>query len=116
MLSPPEYKRALVTTLNKHKRQGHRIVGYGASAKGNTLLNYCGIGPETIDYIVDSTPEKIGKYTPGTHIPVVSPIDYQDDLSTNVDIVVILSPNWSAEILAKIPPGPIVYAGLKRIR
>lgn len=59
-------------TLKKIKEEGRRIVGYGATSKSTTLLNYAKIGPETIDYICDTTPNKINKYTPGTHIPIKS--------------------------------------------
>ena len=55
------------------KLKGKRICGYAASAKSTTALNYCGIDNKYIDYIVDSTKEKIGKFTPGTHIPIKSP-------------------------------------------
>lgn len=58
---------------------GHSIVGYGASAKGNVLLNYCDIGSEEIDYIVDSMPAKQGTYAPGTNIPVRSPEAFRSD-------------------------------------
>lgn len=61
----------LVALLKKLKKDGKTVAGYGASAKSNTLLNYCGIGTTYIDYIIDKTPYKFGLYTPGTHIPVV---------------------------------------------
>ena len=63
----------LVAILDEAKRSGSRIVGYGASARGNTLLNYYGIGPDTLDYIVDRNPLKQGLYSPGMHIPVEGP-------------------------------------------
>jgi SAM-dependent methyltransferase len=74
-------KEKLVALLRSLKAQGKTIYGYGASAKGNTLLNSCGIGPELLDCVVDLTPYKIGKYTPGSHIPVKSPdqLDKQPD-------------------------------------
>ena len=66
-----EYIRAeLLRLLREIKSAGKKIVGYGAPAKGNTLLNYCGITTELVDYIVDKTLFKHGKFTPGTHIPV----------------------------------------------
>lgn len=61
--------------LKELRYHGKTIHGFGASAKGNTLLNFCRIGPDLLDCIVDTTPHKIGKYTPGTHIPVVAPGD-----------------------------------------
>ena len=62
----------LKITLDELKGQGHRLVGYGATSKSTTLFNYAGIDPETIEYICDTTPTKIGHFTPGKHIPVVS--------------------------------------------
>jgi SAM-dependent methyltransferase len=59
--------------LGELKKQNKKIAGYGASAKSNTLLNYCGIGKNYLDYIVDKTPYKYGLYSPGMHIPVISP-------------------------------------------
>ncbi len=61
------------TFLIEAKRAGKRIVGYGAPGKGNTLLNYCGIGTDFLDFTVDRNPYKQGKYTPGTHIPILHP-------------------------------------------
>lgn len=63
-------KRDLVAFLKRLKKQGKTIVGYGASAKGNVLLNYCGINKNIIDYVVDSIPFKQGRFTPGTHLPI----------------------------------------------
>jgi SAM-dependent methyltransferase len=64
-------KYKLISILEELKKEGYSIAGYGASAKSNTLLNYCGIDINYLDYIVDKTPYKIGMFTPGTHIPVV---------------------------------------------
>ena len=68
-----ETKRALLEFLISVKRAGKRVVGYGAPGKGNTLLNYCGIGRDFIDFTVDRNPYKQGKFTPGSHIPILSP-------------------------------------------
>ena len=65
-----ESKRALLTLLIELKRAGKQIVGYGAPGKGNTLLNYCGIRVDFLDYTVDRNPYKHGTFTPGTHIPI----------------------------------------------
>ncbi len=62
----------LALLLNKIKSEGKSIVGIGAPAKGNTLLNFCRIGPELVDYCVEKSDLKIGKYTPGTHIKIVA--------------------------------------------
>jgi SAM-dependent methyltransferase len=76
-------KETLVAKLDRIKSVGGRIAGYGAPAKGNVLLNYCGIGRERLDYLVDSTPYKQGLYAPGSRLPVharehlaVSPVDH----------------------------------------
>lgn len=91
-------KANLTNLLSKLKKEGKIIVGYGASAKGNVLLNYCKITSDTLDYIVDSTPYKQGKYTPGTHIPI-----YPEDklMQNNPDYVLILSWNFIDEIIGK---------------
>ncbi|HET8799441.1 MAG TPA: methyltransferase C-terminal domain-containing protein, partial [Thermoanaerobaculia bacterium] len=61
----------LTTLLFELRRAGHRIAGIGAPAKGMTLLNYCRIGPETLDFVTEKAQLKIGRFTPGTHIPVL---------------------------------------------
>lgn len=91
-------KEDLVTLLTKLKAQGNRIVGYGAPAKGNTLLNYCKIGPDILDYLTDTTPYKQGKYSPGMHIPVVSPDVFHKDPP---DYALMLPWNYQTEILKK---------------
>lgn len=63
----------LRSILSDFKAQGKTVAGYAASAKSSTLLNFCGIGPDLLDYVVDMTPDKIGKFTPGTKIPIISP-------------------------------------------
>ena len=65
-------KYELLTFILREKEQGKRFAAYGAAAKGNTLFNYCGIGKDMIEYVVDASPHKQNKYLPGTHIPVVS--------------------------------------------
>lgn len=84
--------------LMKLKNLDFKIAGFAASAKGNTLLNCAGITCGTMSYIVDETPEKIGKYSPGTHIPIVSMIDFKNSFP---DYLVILSWNFSEEIMNK---------------
>lgn len=80
------------------KKQGLKIAAFAASAKGNTLLNAAMINTDLIDYIVDETPEKIGKFSPGTGIPIV----YKDELQKNPpDYLVILSWNFSNDIMEK---------------
>ena len=80
------------------KQQGKKVVGYGASAKGNTLLNYFGVGNDILDYIVDTTPLKQGLYSPGTHIPVVHPDKIKEDTP---DYIFILAWNYADSIIEK---------------
>jgi predicted TPR repeat methyltransferase len=77
---------------------GARIAGYGAPAKGNTLLGYLGLGPEVICYIADRSPLKQGRLTPGTHIPVVPPERLLED---RPDYVLLLAWNFEEEVLAQ---------------
>ena len=65
-------RRSLTDLLKGLRAEGKTIAGYGAAAKGLSLLNYCGIGTETVSYIVDDSPLKAGRFTPGTHIPIVA--------------------------------------------
>ncbi|NLD50138.1 MAG: class I SAM-dependent methyltransferase [Clostridiaceae bacterium] len=92
-------KRELLATLIYLKRQGAAIVGYGAPAKGNTLLNYCGIRTDFIDYTVDRSPHKQGKFLPGTHIPILHPDEIR---KTQPDYVIILPWNLKAEIMEQL--------------
>jgi hypothetical protein len=98
-----ETKRALLEFLIGAKRAGKRIVGYGAPGKGNTLLNYCGIGTDFLDFTVDRNPYKQGKYTPGTHIPILHPDEL---LKARPDYVLILPWNLKDEILATVGRTP----------
>lgn len=85
--------------LNKLKIQGKIIVGYGAPAKGNTLLNYFGIGKDILNYIVDDSPLKQGLYTPGTHIPIVSSEKLK---RIRPDYILILAWNFADPIMRKL--------------
>ena len=87
----------LVTRISNLKKDGARIAGFAASAKGNTLLNACQFDASTIDYIVDDTPEKIGKFSPGTGIPIV---DRTMLASDPPDYLIILAWNFANEIIA----------------
>lgn len=94
-----EYQRAsLLQGLRDLKLNSNKIVGYGAPAKGNTLLNYCGIGPDLLDYIVDTTPEKVGKFTPGTHIPIKEAERFRLD---QPPFALLLAWNYETEIILK---------------
>jgi SAM-dependent methyltransferase len=90
-----ESKREILEFLIGLKRQGRRIAGYGAPGKGNTLLNYCGIGTDFIEYTVDRNPYKQGKFLPGTHIPIHAP---EKLLEARPDYVLILPWNLKDEI------------------
>jgi methylation protein EvaC len=88
----------LKETLQQIKRRGQRIAGYGATSKSTTLLNYTEIGPELIDYICDITPNKISKYTPGTHIPIKS---YETFVTDPPECMLLLAWNHKKEIFEK---------------
>lgn len=90
-----ETKRKILDFLIKAKREGKSIVGYGAPGKGNTLLNYCGIRTDFIDYTVDMSPHKQGNFLPGTHIPILHPDVIKE---TKPDYVFILPWNLKKEI------------------
>ncbi len=94
-----ESKRRLLEFLIGAKRQGKSIVGYGAPGKGNTLLNYCGIRTDLLDYTVDRNPYKHGRFTPGTHIPIYPP---ERILETRPDYVLILPWNLKDEIMEQM--------------
>jgi len=92
-------KRKLLSFLIEAKNGGKSIVGYGAPGKGNTLLNYCGVRTDFLDYTVDRNPHKQGKYLPGTHIPIFSP---EKIAETKPDYVLILPWNLREEIMAQL--------------
>ncbi len=94
-----ETKRKLLAFLIGAKREGKTICGYGAPGKGNTLLNYCGIRTDFLDYTVDRNPYKQGKFTPGTHIPIYAPDRIRE---TRPDYVFILPWNFKEEIIGQL--------------
>jgi hypothetical protein len=94
-----ETKRRLLELLIGLKRKGKHVAGYGAPGKGNTLLNYCGIGTDFLDYTVDRNPYKQGKFLPGTHVPIHQPAKIQE---TRPDYVLILPWNLKDEIMEQI--------------
>lgn len=91
-------KKKLVKLLKTLKNKKSRITGYGATAKSNTLLNYCEIGTDILDYISDTTLFKQGRYTPGMHIPIVPEEKFHEDLP---DYALLLAWNYAEEILQK---------------
>jgi methylation protein EvaC len=96
----------LVALLRTAKHEGKRVVGYGATSKSTTVTNYCGIGPDLVEFISDTTPIKQGKFSPGTHIPVRPYAEFQ---SRPPDYALLFAWNHAGEILAK--ERPFVEAG-----
>lgn len=104
-------RQELLRFLLDAKAAGKRVVGYGAPGKGNTLLNYCGIRADLLEYTVDRNPYKHGRFTPGARIPIHAPDRIDAD---KPDVVVVLPWNLEAEITAQLAPvldrgGEIVY-------
>jgi hypothetical protein len=114
-----ETKRKILDVLIDAKRRGKKIVGYGAPGKGNTLLNYCGIRADFIDFTVDRNPYKHGRFLPGTHIPVLPPEkldevkpDYifilpwnlKDEIMTQLNY----ARNWGARFIVPIPEAQVL--------
>jgi SAM-dependent methyltransferase len=91
-----ETKRKLLDFLIRAKGEGRSIAGYGAPGKGNTLLNYCGIRTDFLDYVVDRSPYKQGKFLPGTHIPIHAPEKVRE---TRPDYLLILPWNLKKEVM-----------------
>lgn len=92
-------KENLLNFLKESQRQGKTVVAYGAPAKGNTLLNYCGINTESLAYTVDRSPHKQGRYLPGTHIPIIEP---ESISRTKPDFLLILPWNLKDEIMQQM--------------
>jgi 2-polyprenyl-3-methyl-5-hydroxy-6-metoxy-1,4-benzoquinol methylase len=118
-------KRGLLKFLFEAKEQGKTIVSYGAPAKGNTLLNYCGVGRDIIEYTVDRSPHKQGKFLPGSRVPIFHPDKIRE---TKPDYVLILPWNlekeiasqmayiedWGAHFVVPIPEVRVLNGGVKR--
>ena len=94
-----ESKRALLELLIRLRREGKRVAGYGAPGKGNTLLNYCGIRTDFLDFTVDRNPYKHGRFLPGTHIPI-HPVERIREIRP--DYILILPWNLKTEIVAQL--------------
>ena len=94
-----ETKRKILDILIEERRKGKKIVGYGAPGKGNTLLNYCGIRSDFLDYTVDRSPYKHGRFTPGTHIEIFPPEKICED---RPDFLFILPWNLKEEIIRQM--------------
>lgn len=89
---------ALTSLLKEINKEGKRVVGYAATSKSTTILNYCGIGPDLIEFITDTTPIKQGKFSPGAHIPVRPYAEFQ---SNYPDYALLFAYNHAKEIMAK---------------
>ena len=92
-------RESLTSVLRDFAGKGQRVVGYGAPAKSSTLITFLGLGPDNLAYIADRSPLKQGRYTPGAHIPVVSP---ERLLADQPDYVVLLAWNFADEIMAQL--------------
>jgi methylation protein EvaC len=84
--------------LHDLKRKNKRVVGYGATSKSTTVINYCGITPDLVEFISDTTPIKQGKFSPGAHIPVRP---YEEFVTNYPDYALLFAWNHVAEIMAK---------------
>ncbi len=93
-----QLKASLLRVLRDRKSRGERIAAYGAAAKGSTLLNYFGIGKDLLDFVVDRSPHKQGRYMPGVHLAISPPERLLDDMPENV---LLLTWNFKDEILAQ---------------
>ena len=91
-------RQELVGLLTELRSQGSTVAGYGAPAKGNTLLNYCGIGPDLVSFLADRSELKQGLYSPGARIPVVPP---ERVLEAQPDYLLVLAWNFADEIVAQ---------------
>ena len=94
-----QVKLTLLEFLISQKKNGKKIAAYGAAAKGNTLLNYCGIKNDLIEYVVDASPHKQGKWLPASHIPVVNE---KHLIASKPDYVIIFPWNLKDEIVNQL--------------
>ena len=100
-------KHGLLEFLLQAKCEGRRVLGYGAAAKGNTLLNYAGIKPDLLPAVADRAPSKQGRYLPGSHIPVISP---EQLAARNPEVLLVLPWNLIGELRQQLPGQELVTA------
>lgn len=93
-----DLRQSLTALLSDLRAKHHRIAAYGAAAKGSTLLNFCDIGPDVLDFVVDRSPHKQGKFMPGVRLPIAPPSRLLED---RPDYVLLLTWNFADEILAQ---------------
>jgi len=86
----------LLELVSTERRAGRRVAGYAAPAKATTLLNFCGIGPDTLEFVVDTTPQKTGLLIPGVHVPIIAPSGYEVP-----DTFILLAHNYAAGIMRR---------------
>lgn len=91
-------KNKIIELLTRYKNENKKIIAYGATSKSTTEFNYCNIESELIDYIVDTTSEKIGKFSPGKHIPIIS---YEKGWNDSIDVSYLSAWNYKCEIMRK---------------
>ena len=94
-----EHKKHLLAILNKYKQEGKSLIGYGASARSSTLLNYCGIDSNMLEAVIDKSVYKHNKYTPGTNIKIISPDKLKD---INPEVILLLAWNFEREITEEL--------------
>lgn len=93
-----QIKMALLSFLIEQRRAGNKVMGYGAAAKGNTLLNYCGVLKDLLPAVVDLSPHKVGKFLPGVHIPVLDVLEVKKQ---RPDFLLILPWNLQNEVMSQ---------------
>lgn len=101
------HMQALRKMLEQCRGQGLRVVGYGASGRANVLCNTCNLGPDLVEYIVDESPERVGRFIPGVKIPIRSKAEFDTDRPP--DVILLLAWNYSRRIMAKLQGHNFTY-------